>query len=515
MAHIVLVQDVSKEVFEIMMFAIENNISMEEVVVDAAELVMSAMQIIACTDSLCNGTTKQGVNCKNKVGKGEMYCRFHNDQHIHCPKRVDANSRTLCFGITKKGHLCKKVASTKFLKKGYCYIHQYTQQTIEERPSVRAVETCTSSTKKGHYCKGKVQHGKTKCFFHNKAIGKTCLGVTEKGMCRNIIHGKNARGNYCMFHVNEYYKYAPPLCKIETDKVCVNASVASKLSESLSPPLSEEGNEKSLVPEYKSSTKMQVIERMFLESVHHVKNKYIPTGSEQMLAHDSLSQGRTACRSSEISNELVEQVDASRRIPSKLRKGYTRITAESGGTEESALPEDYGEREFPVPENMYHVFAQRLNRKKIEIPKAALPMSMIKKIQEQNFCQLASKMISLSPGSPEGQENTPPLRGKTEKMQPTLPGNLSLDELLNATFVHKDDRKRNFFNKEALEELRPREILIGAYCGSYKRVKLEEFEENLDTDDICSMFEVYVKGVRQKDDETLDIYREKVRKLND
>ena len=94
-------------------------------------------------------------------------------------------------------------------------------------------------------------------------------------------------------------------------------------------------------------------------------------------------------------------------------------------------------------------------------------------------------------------------------------GNLSLDELLNATFVNKNDKKNKLFDKEALENLHAQEILIGAFTGSYKRVKLEEFEENLDDEDICSVFEIYVKGVKQKEDETLDIYREKLIKLKD
>jgi len=94
-------------------------------------------------------------------------------------------------------------------------------------------------------------------------------------------------------------------------------------------------------------------------------------------------------------------------------------------------------------------------------------------------------------------------------------GNLSLDELLNATFINKNDKKKKVFDKEALENLNPQEILIGAFIGSYKRVKLENFEESLDVEDICSVFEVYVKGVKQKEDETLDIYRNKLRKLKD
>ena len=509
MAYIVLVQDVSQKVFEIMMLAIENNTSMEEVVGETAELVLSVMQTIACADGFCNGTTKQGVECKKKLGKGKMYCKLHDDQRIHCLKRVDKNSRTMCSGITKKGHLCKKVAYTK---EGYCYIHQYTQQTIEEKPSVRPVENCTKLTSKGHYCKGKAQNGKTNCFFHNKtATGKTCLGVTKNGICQNIIHGKNARGRYCMFHLNEYYN------KIEMErnfKECSNAALVAgncckKIADKIVLTQSSKSISEPLLPLHKISEP--------LLPVHKISE---PESISEPSNNDKISEPLKNGPES-ISEPLLplhkvsEPLSPVHKIyePESISEPPKNETLRSSSLD--VLGENISDS-FSISE----LLSRHLQKNRHRLTKReALKLTAHEFVEE--YQELSEDPITLMMKKHKSKNIKDPKTSRSSQDRKNIAnismmsGNLSPDELLNATFVNKNDKKKKLFDKEALENLRPQEILIGAFIGSYKRVKLEEFEENLDEEDICSVFEVYVKGVKQKEDETLDIYREKLRKLRD
>lgn len=539
MAYIVLLKDVSQKVFEIMMLAIENNTSMEEVVGETAEIVLSVMQIINCTNGICNGTTKQGVICKKKVGRSEMYCTLHDSQRLQCakPKRVDDNSRTLCFGITKKGHLCKRLACTE---EGYCHTHQYTQQNYpREENSVRQVkiQCCTQSTKKGDRCKGRVKQGKTTCFFHSKAIVKTCLGVTKKGMCYNIIHGNNAKGNYCMFHLNEYYKKI----EMERDFAQRRENKSVLVPKLLSVPATSTNI--SPLREYKSGA--EIIEQMFAKSIHHKSEKEPKKYDHNVLLPVNIdSEIRVA------QNEILEEKSISELVVHEI---VEKSISEPSVYEESSRMKN----PHQLKEQIRTSFVQNHKSTLMSIPLSMMGMleknsqktrsgahslGMIQHRSEQELKNNLHQMKDSSwhKGGPlssldnlhkavslvGGNDNASifpclPLTRKgsgnscKQKSQRILPGNLSLEELLNATFVNKEDKKNKLFDKEALENLQAQEILIGAFTGSYKRVKLKEFEENLDDEDICSMFEIYVKGVKQKEDESLDTYREKFRKLRD
>ena len=538
MAYIVLLKDVSQKVFEIMMLAIENNISMEEVVGETAEIVLSVMQTINCTNGICNGTTKQGVTCKKKVGISEMYCTLHDSQRLQCakPKRVDDNLRALCFGITKKGHLCKRLACTE---EGYCHTHQYTQQNYPiKESSVRQVQIqcCTQSTKKGDRCKGRVKQGKTTCFFHSKAIVKTCLGVTKKGMCYNIIHGNNAKGNYCMFHLNEYYK------KIEMEREFAQRREKSKVNQSMSvpKPLSVQATSTNIpiLREYKSGA--EIIEQMFAKSIHQKSEKKpekydynglfpIIIDSEIRVAQDEILEDKSI--SEPVVHEILEKSISEPVVHEILEKSISEPSVHEILEKSISEPVVHEILEKSISEPSVHEQSHSLgmiqHRSEQEL-KNNLHQTKDSAWHSQRTSFWAGSLSSLDNlhkavslvGSNASISPLTRLRKESKNsckqdFQRILPGNLSLDELLNATFVNKDDKKNKLFDKEALENLQAQEILIGAFTGSYKRVKLEEFEENLDDEDICSMFEIYVKGVKQKEDESLDTYREKLRKFKD
>ena len=464
MAHVVLVQDVANKVSEIMLLAIENDTPIDDVVGEAYELVMSVMQMIACTGS-CKGITKKGSECKNKTGKGNMYCGVHADQRIRLPKRRDENSRVLCAGITKKGELCKKEAYTL---EGFCHTHMYSE--AQEDGPARVVISCDGTTKSGNDCKNKAQAGKTSCFFHSKLMGPTgtlrprpkCIGDTKKGTCNNIIHGNNTKGKYCMFHVKQYYE----LREKNGDIIVRTPSAASAQSE-----------------------------RMCAESFQQNINRQGPIGP---ISLNKLAAQMIARVSQSTSAHVV---DESRKVQSSTMKGFTRIASEPGSEEISNCPEDYGEKVFPVPEDMFQEFSMRLNREKIEMPKASLPIFMQRKIDENNE--------KVEKAKKERDNGAYALSSASSQQL----GNLSIEELCSATFVHKEDKTKGVFDREVLENMHPREILIGSFLGGYKRVKLDEMEENLDSEDIESVFEVYVGGVKRRD-ETLEVYKKKVRQLS-
>ena len=485
MAHVVLVKDVATKVSEIMLLAIENDTPIDDVVSEASELVMYVMQMIACTGS-CKGITKKGSECKNKTGKGNMYCGVHADQRIRLPKRRDENSRVLCASITKKGELCKKEAYTL---EGFCHKHMYSK--AQEDGSARVVISCDGTTKSGNDCKNKAQAGKTSCFFHSKLMGPTgtlmprpkCIGDTKKGTCNNIIHGNNTKGKYCMFHVKQYYE----LREKNGDIIFRTPSAVSAQSTFGSFRARKDGSVQ--VPMQETAP-----ERMCAESFQQNSNRQGPIGP---ISLNKLAAQMIARVSQSTSAHVV---DESRKVQSS-RKGFTIIASEPGSEEISNCPEDYGEKVFPVPEDMFQEFSMRLNREKIEMPKASLPIFMQRKIDENNE--------KIEKAKKERENGAYALSSASSQQL----GDLSIEELCSATFVHKEDKTKGVFDREVLENMHPREILIGSFLGGYKRVKLDEMEENLDSEDIESVFEVYVGGVKRID-ETLEVYKKKVRQLS-
>ena len=523
MAHVVLVQDVATKVSEIMLLAMENDTPIDDVVGEASKLVMSVMQMIACTGS-CKGITKKGSECKNKTGKGNMYCGVHANQRIRLPKRRDENSRVLCASITKKGELCKKEAYTL---EGFCHTHMYSE--AQEEGPARVVISCNGTTKSGNQCRKKAQAGKTSCFFHSNLMVSKCIGDTKKGTCNNIIHGNNTKGKYCMFHVKQYYE----IREKNGDIIVITPSADSAQSTfgSLSPngdksPFGErDGSVQVPLQGNALEIALEMKERMCAELIQQ-KNMYNRQGPIGPITLNKLTAQMVA-RVSESTYAHV--VDESRKVQSSM-KGFTRIASEPGSEEVSDCPEDYGEKVFPVPEDMFQEFSMRLYRNKIEMPKASLPIFMQRKIDENNEKIEKAKKERENGNNTKNHGLTVPVGpydfpGSSSAASSSAAayalssassqqsGNLSIEELCSATFVHKEDIKSGVFDKEVLENMHPREILIGAFLGGYKRVKLDEMEENLDAEDIESVFEVYVGGVKRKD-ETLEVYKKKVRQLS-
>lgn len=502
MAHVVLVHDVATKVSEIMLLAIENDTPIDDVVGEASKLVMSVMQMIACTGS-CKGITKKGSECKKKTGKGNMYCGVHADQRIRLPKRRDENSRVLCASITKKGELCKKEAYTL---EGFCHTHMYSE--AQEEGPARVVISCNGTTKSGNQCRKKAQAGKTSCFFHSNLMVQKCIGDTKKGTCNNIIHGNNTQGKYCMFHVKQYYEI-----REKNGDIIVRTPSAAFAQSTFSPNGDKRKDGSVQVPMQGTAPEIapEMKERMCADLLQQ-KNMYKRQGPIGPITLTKLAAQMIASVSQSTSAHVV---DESRKVKSSM-KGFTRIASEPGSEEVSNCPEDYGEKVFPVSEDMFQEFSMRLYRNKIEMPKAALPIFMQRKIDENNEkIEKAKKERdngnnTVGSGSSSAASSSAASSAALSSASLQKSGDLSIEELCSATFVHKEDRKSGVFDKEVLENMHPREILIGAFLGGYKRVKLDEMEENLDAEDIESVFEVYVGGVKRRD-ETLEVYKKKVR----
>ena len=81
-----------------------------------AVLVSSTLSFGQTTSNQCTATTKQNVQCKNTVNKGDL-CHLHNPNYV----KKSENVAVICFGTTKSGNNCKRKTKNT---SGLCYNHK-------------------------------------------------------------------------------------------------------------------------------------------------------------------------------------------------------------------------------------------------------------------------------------------------------------------------------------------------------------------------------------------------------
>ena len=81
-----------------------------------AVLVSSTLSFGQTTSNQCTATTKQKVQCKNIVSKGDL-CHLHDPNYV---KKTDFPA-VLCEGTTKSGNNCKRKTKNT---SGLCYNHR-------------------------------------------------------------------------------------------------------------------------------------------------------------------------------------------------------------------------------------------------------------------------------------------------------------------------------------------------------------------------------------------------------
>ena len=87
---------------------------MKKIKLSVAALLIAG---VGFAQTQCNGTVKNGNQCKNITKDVSKLCHLHDPNYV---KKSDNKTET-CSGITKKGNNCKNKTKDS---SGFCHLHR-------------------------------------------------------------------------------------------------------------------------------------------------------------------------------------------------------------------------------------------------------------------------------------------------------------------------------------------------------------------------------------------------------
>ncbi len=129
----------------------------------------------------CTGTTKSGVQCKNKVSSGDR-CYLHprDDSPPPQPKPAPqpAPTKKQCAATTKANTCCKKNALDG---SDFCHVHNKPtpRENTATKCAVSMHERCTALTNAGERCRNKAVATENGCKLCHRHMGLDYAPIAE------------------------------------------------------------------------------------------------------------------------------------------------------------------------------------------------------------------------------------------------------------------------------------------------------------------------------------------------